>query len=57
MAGNVVVAAGVDETILPIKETPMSKMKIDGIDAAINAIQPAVVPPAGGLPTRHGGPI
>jgi phage terminase large subunit-like protein len=43
MAGNVVVSRRVDETILPKKETPMSKMKIDGIDAAINAIQPAVV--------------
>ncbi len=42
MASNVVVARRRDETLLPIKESPMSKMKIDGIDALINAIQPAV---------------
>jgi phage terminase large subunit-like protein len=42
MASNVVVARRRDETILPIKESPMSKMKIDGIDALINAIQPRV---------------
>lgn len=42
MASNVVVARRRDETILPIKESPSSKMKIDGIDALINAIQPAV---------------
>ena len=42
MASNVVVARRRDETLLPIKETPMSPMKIDGIDATINAIHPAV---------------
>jgi phage terminase large subunit-like protein len=42
MASNVVVARRRDETLLPIKESPMSKMKIDGIDALINAIHPAV---------------
>lgn len=42
MASNVVVSRRRDETILPIKETEMSPNKIDGIDAAINAIWPAV---------------
>jgi phage terminase large subunit-like protein len=44
MASNVVVTRKVDETIIPKKETPMSPNKIDGIDALINAIQPAVMP-------------
>lgn len=43
MASNVVVSRRRDETILPIKESPMSPNKIDGIDAAINAIEPAVL--------------
>jgi phage terminase large subunit-like protein len=33
MASNVVVSPPRDETILPIKESPMSPNKIDGIDA------------------------
>lgn len=43
MASNCVVARRRDETILPIKETPMSPNKIDGIDALVNAIQPALL--------------
>ncbi len=43
MASNVVVARRRDESILPIKESPMSPNKIDGIDAGINAIAPAVI--------------
>lgn len=42
MASNVVVSRRRDETILPIKESQMSPNKIDGIDALINAIAPAV---------------
>jgi len=42
MASNVVVSRRRDETILPIKEKEMSPNKIDGIDALINAIAPAV---------------
>jgi phage terminase large subunit-like protein len=42
MASNVVVARRRDETLLPIKESQMSPNKIDGIDAVINAIQPAI---------------
>lgn len=42
MASNVVVDRRRDETILPIKESQMSPNKIDGIDAAINAIAPAI---------------
>ncbi|HEV7344275.1 MAG TPA: terminase TerL endonuclease subunit [Devosia sp.] len=42
MASNVVVDRRRDETILPIKESKMSPNKIDGIDALINAIAPAV---------------
>jgi phage terminase large subunit-like protein len=42
MASNVVVARRRDETLLPIKESEMSPMKIDGIDAAINAIDPSI---------------
>lgn len=44
MASNVVVARRRDETLLPIKESQMSPNKIDGIDALVNAIAPAVVP-------------
>lgn len=44
MASNVCVARRRDETILPIKESPMSPNKIDGIDALVNAIAPAVMP-------------
>ena len=43
MASNVVVSRRRDETILPIKESPMSPNKIDGIDGLINAIAPAVM--------------
>jgi phage terminase large subunit-like protein len=42
MASNVVVSRRRDETILPIKETEMSPNKIDGIDATINALWPAI---------------
>jgi phage terminase large subunit-like protein len=42
MASNVVVARRRDETLLPIKESPESPMKIDGIDALINAMQPRI---------------
>ncbi|MFX4223549.1 MAG: terminase large subunit [Thalassobaculum sp.] len=42
MASNTVVSRRVDGSILPKKETSMSPNKIDGIDAAINAIAPAV---------------
>jgi phage terminase large subunit-like protein len=42
MASNAVVDRRRDETILPIKESQMSPNKIDGIDALINAIAPAV---------------
>lgn len=42
MASNVVVDRRVDGTILPKKETKMSPNKIDGIDALVNAIAPAV---------------
>jgi phage terminase large subunit-like protein len=44
MASNVVVSRRRDETILPIKESQMSPNKIDGIDALINAIAPAIHP-------------
>lgn len=40
MAGNVVVSKRVDGSILPKKPDTDSKAKIDGIDAAINAIAP-----------------
>ncbi|AHE51741.1 terminase large subunit [Sphingomonas sanxanigenens] len=40
MAGNVVVTRAVNGTILPKKEKPMSPNKIDGIDAAVNAMAP-----------------
>lgn len=42
MASNVVVSRRRDETLLPHKETQMSPNKIDGIDAAINAIEPTI---------------
>ena len=42
MASNVVVDRRVDGSILPKKESPMSPNKIDGIDAAVNAIAPAL---------------
>jgi phage terminase large subunit-like protein len=45
MASNAVVSRRRDETILPIKESPMSPNKIDGVDAAINAIAPAIAVP------------
>ncbi|AGH48758.1 terminase [Sphingomonas sp. MM-1] len=45
MAGNAVVDRRVNNTILPKKETPMSQNKIDGIDAAINAMAPMQLPP------------
>lgn len=44
MAGNAVVSKGVNGSILPKKETPMSMNKIDGIDASINAIAPMQMP-------------
>jgi phage terminase large subunit-like protein len=43
MASNVVVMRRRDETMIPIKESPMSQNKIDGIDALVNAIAPAMV--------------
>lgn len=50
MASNVVVSRRRDETLLPIKESQMSPNKIDGIDALVNAIAPAVMaPPDAGL--------
>jgi phage terminase large subunit-like protein len=45
MASNVVVAHRRDESILPIKESPMSPNKIDGIDALVNGLAPAVMQP------------
>lgn len=42
MAGNVVVRRRADGTLIPLKETPTSPAKIDGIDALVNAIQPAL---------------
>jgi len=42
MASNAVVSRRRDETILPIKESQMSPNKIDGIDALVNAIHPAI---------------
>jgi phage terminase large subunit-like protein len=45
-ASNVVVSRRVDGSIIPKKEAPMSPQKIDGVDAAINAIAPMVKPPA-----------
>lgn len=43
MASNVVVSRKTDGTILPKKETADSANKIDGIDALISGIQPAIV--------------
>jgi phage terminase large subunit-like protein len=40
MASNVVVERRIDGSILPKKEREMSPMKIDGIDALVNAIWP-----------------
>ena len=40
MASNVVVSRRTDGTILPKKETQDSPNKIDGIDAAVNAVHP-----------------
>lgn len=40
MASNTVVSRRTDGTILPKKETQDSPNKIDGIDAAVNAVQP-----------------
>ena len=40
MASNVVVSRKLDGTLLPKKATADSPNKIDGIDAAVNAIQP-----------------
>lgn len=40
MASNVVISRRTDGTILPKKETADSANKIDGVDAAVNAIQP-----------------
>ena len=45
MAGNTVVDRRTDGSILPKKEKPMSPNKIDGIDAAVNAIAPMTLPP------------
>lgn len=53
MASNVVVSRRVDGTIIPKKETPMSPNKIDGIDAVVNALAPAIAvagPDDGTLP-------
>jgi phage terminase large subunit-like protein len=44
MAGNAVIDRRVDGSILPKKEKPMSPNKIDGIDAAVNAIAPMTLP-------------
>jgi len=44
MAGNVVVSRRVDGSILPKKPDTDSKAKIDGIDAAVNALAPMVGP-------------
>ena len=43
MASNVTVSRRRDETLLPIKESQDSPMKIDGIDALINANQPMLL--------------
>lgn len=40
MASNTVVSYRVDGSIIPKKEKPMSPNKIDGIDAAVNALAP-----------------
>jgi phage terminase large subunit-like protein len=43
MASNVVVSKRIDGTILPKKPSQDSAMKIDGIDALVNALKPAMV--------------
>ena len=43
MAANCVVSRRRDESLLPTKESQDSPNKIDGIDALINAIQPAIL--------------
>lgn len=43
MASNTCVTRRVDETLIPKKESPMSANKIDGIDAGLNAIAPAII--------------
>lgn len=53
MAGNVVVDRRVDGSILPKKEKPVSPNKIDGIDAAVNAIAPIQVPTDDGFYRSH----
>lgn len=42
MASNAVVTRRVDGSIIPKKEKPMSPMKIDGIDALVNALAPMI---------------
>ncbi len=42
MASNTVVQRRRDETLIPIKESAMSQNKIDGIDALVVAISPAI---------------
>lgn len=44
MAGNAVVSRRIDGSILPKKPDTDSKAKIDGVDAAINAIAPLSMP-------------
>lgn len=44
MAGNAVVDRRVNGSIMPKKEKPMSPNKIDGIDAALNAMAPMQLP-------------
>lgn len=57
MASNACVARRRDETILPVKETEMSPNKIDGIDALINAMHPAVIGTQGAPPVDIGAMI
>jgi phage terminase large subunit-like protein len=45
MASNVVVRRGVDDSILPKKESPESPNKIDGIDAILQAMSAMLAPP------------
>lgn len=53
MASNAVVMRGVDDSLIPKKESPESANKIDGIDAILQAdsarLTPAEKPPAFGL--------
>jgi phage terminase large subunit-like protein len=44
MASNAVVQRGVDDSILPKKESADSPNKIDGIDAVLQAISPMLIP-------------